>query len=79
MNFIVRRRRNVDGHYTGLQFSHVGMELVNYNMYMAALINGLTYKHLQVLRTLGVLLIITCGLLYIQSEGGHIGSLQPVT
>lgn len=54
------------------------MELVNYKMYMAALINGLAYEHLQVLRTLGVLLIITCGFLYIQSEGGHTGSLQPV-
>ena len=52
----MRRKRNVDGHYTAHQFSHVGMG-IGQLQYVHGHINGLAYKHLQVLRTLGILLI----------------------
>lgn len=52
----MRRKRNVDGHYTAHQFSHVAMG-IGQLQYVHGHINGLAYKHLQVLRTLGVLLI----------------------
>lgn len=81
LEFIVRRRRNVDGHYLYQTSIVPRRDWIGQLQYVHGAYISMAshiYEHLQVLRTLGVLLIITCGFLYIQSEGGHTGSLQPV-